>query len=97
MSTVGVFLGSVAELNLCNSRKGFMLHLDVKDLEKSGVFIDFPMMTSEEGSYFWSLLGGLLVELLLIVRHINIPPERAFPSIFPHHVLSDSIRRYHWS
>ena len=66
MSTVGVFLGSVAELNLCNSRKGYMLHLDVKDLEKSGVFIDFPVMTSEEGSYFWSLLGGLLVEFLLL-------------------------------
>ena len=48
------------------SRKGYMLHLDVKDLEKSGVFIDFPVMTSEEGSYFWSLLGGLLVEFLLL-------------------------------
>ena len=57
MSTVGVFLGSVAELNLCNSRKGYMLHLDVKD---------FTMMINEEGSYFWSLLGGLLVELLLL-------------------------------
>ena len=64
MSTVGICLGSVAELNLCKSRKGYLLHLDVKDLEESGVLIDFSVMTSEEGSYFWSLfrrITGLIV------------------------------------